>query len=152
PVVPARRDLIEVVWGLFCSVRFAVVQILILAGAATLGTLIPQMPVGLRDFPADYAGFMSDMAPRFGPFRDPMLWAGLFDLYNSFWFRLLILLMVYSIIVCTLNRWGPIWRQINPASLRSSESFLQTMSERASFGGVPLAPEAAAAALGGALR
>ena len=148
----ARRDMFEATWTLFCSVRFAVVQILVLAAATTLGTLIPQMPVGLRDFPTDYAAFLTDMQTRFGSFRDAMLWSGLFDLYNSFWFRLLIIIQIYSIIICTLNRWGPIWRQINPATIRSSDSFLRTMSERASFGGVPLAPAQAATALRTALR
>ncbi len=148
----ARRDIFEATWTLFCSVRFAVIQILVLAVATTIGTLIPQMPVGLRDFPSDYAAFITDMHTRFGAFSDAMLWSGLFDLYNSFWFRLLIIIQIYSIIACTLNRWGPIWRQINPASLRSNESFLRTMSERATFGGVPLEPGAAAGALRAALR
>jgi hypothetical protein len=148
----ARRDIFEATWTLFCSVRFAVVQILVLAGATTLGTLIPQMPIGLRDFPTDYNAFLSDMQTRFGSFRDAMLWSGMFDLYNSFWFRLLIVIQIYSIIVCTLNRWGPIWRQINPATIRSNDAFLRTMSERATFGGVPLAPPAAAQAVRAALR
>src|SRR5207249_1281929 len=78
PTASARRDLFEATWTLFCSVRFAVVQILVLAGAATLGTLIPQMPIGLRDFPTDYAAFLNDMQARFGSFRDVMLWSGMF--------------------------------------------------------------------------
>lgn len=156
PQAPAagrtRRDPFEAIWGLFCSVRFAVIQILVLVGVITLGTLIPQMPGGLRDFPTDYAAFLSAVQTRFGAFTDAMLWAGMFDLYNSFWFRLLIIIQIYSIIACTLNRWGPIWRQINPPNARSSAAFLQTLSEQARFGGVPLAPEVAADALAGALR
>ncbi len=38
-----RRDLFESTWNLFCSVRFAVVLILILAAATTLGTILPQI-------------------------------------------------------------------------------------------------------------
>ena len=148
----ARRDLFEATWGLFCSVRFAVIQILVLVGLTTLGTLIPQMPGGLRDFPTDYAAFLAAVQTRFGAFTEAMLWAGLFDLYNSFWYRLLIIIQIYSIIACTLNRWGPIWRQINPPTARNSAAFLQTLSEQARFGGVPLASEAAADAIGGALR
>jgi hypothetical protein len=148
----ARRDIFEATWTLFCSVRFAVVQILVLAAATTVGTLIPQMPIGLRDFPTDYNAFLTDMQTRFGAFSDAMLWSGMFDLYNSFWFRLLIIIQIYSIIICTLNRWGPIWRQINPTTIRSNEAFLRTMSERATFSGVPLAPPAAAQALRDALR
>ena len=53
-----RRDIFEAVWALFCSVRFAVVLILLLAAATTLGTLIPagqprpaRLPAGLRRLP-----------------------------------------------------------------------------------------------------
>jgi|GEM_PF-3254065 len=147
-----RRDLFESTWNLFCSVRFAVVLILILAAATTLGTILPQISPGLRDFPQDYADFMSRAQVRFGPVTAVMAAAGLFDLYNSFWFRLLILLICYSIIVCTLNRWGPTLRLINPQTVRSSEAFLNSLSERAQFSGVPLVPAAAATALTGALK
>src|SRR3954452_9008615 len=79
----ARRDIFEATWTLFCSVRFAVIQILVLAAATTIGTLIPQMPVGLRGFPNEYAAFVTDMHTRFGAFSAAMLWSGMFDLYNS---------------------------------------------------------------------
>ncbi len=148
----ARRDLFEAVWNLFCSVRFAVVLILLLAAATTLGTTIPQVSPGLRDFPIDYANFLSQAHARFGPLAGIMDWVGMFDLFNSFWYRLLILLLCYSIIICTLNRWGPTLRLINPTTLRSTESFLLALGEHAQFRGVPLAPAAAADALRGALR
>ena len=61
-----RRDIFEAVWALFCSVRFAVVLMLLLAAATTLGTLIPQVSPGLRDFPQDYADFLSRAYARFG--------------------------------------------------------------------------------------
>src|SRR5690349_12993297 len=147
-----RRDFFEQTWNLFCSVRFAVVLILLLAAATTLGTVIPQVSPGLRDFPQDYADFLSRAYARFGPLAGPMDWAGMFDLYNSFWFRLLIILICYSIVICTLNRWGPTLRLINPQTVRSSESFVRNLSERAQFTGVPLAPAAAAEALGAALK
>jgi cytochrome c biogenesis protein len=147
-----RRDFFEAVWALFCSVRFAVVLMLLLAAATTLGTLIPQVSPGLRDFPQDYADFLSRAYDRFGAVAGVMDWAGLFDLYNSFWFRLLIILICYSIVICTLNRWGPTMRLINPQTVRSSEGFLQGLNERAQFTGVPLPPAVAAGALAGALK
>ena len=149
---PPRRDLFEGIWNLFCSVRFAVVLILLLAAATTLGTIIPQVSPGLQNFPQDYADFLSRAQARFGTLAGPMTWAGLFDLYNSFWFRLLIILICYSIIICTLNRWGPTLRLIRPQSLRSTESFLRGLGEHAQFSGVPVPPAAAAEALATALK
>src|SRR3954454_16082796 len=88
-----QRDFFEITWSLLCSVRFAVVLILLLAAATTLGTTIPQISPGLRDFPLDYADFLSRAYARFGPLAGAMDWAGLFDLFNSFWYRLLIVLL-----------------------------------------------------------
>src|SRR5690349_19261363 len=147
-----RRDFFEQTWNLFCSVRFAVVLILLLAAAVTLGTTIPQVAPGLRDFPQDYADFLTQAYARFGPLAGPMDWMGMFDLFNSFWFRLLIILLCYSIVVCTLNRWGPTLRLINPQNARSTENFVLGLSEHAQFGGVPLAPATAAQAVAAALQ
>lgn len=147
-----RRDIFESVWNLFCSVRFAVVLILLLAAATTLGTILPQVSPGLRNFPQDYADFMSRANVRFGAATGLMDSVGLFDLYNSFPFRLLIILICYSIIICTLNRWGPTLRLINPQTVRSSEAFLTGLSERAQFSGVPLTPAQAATAVAAALK
>src|SRR5690349_22105252 len=145
----ARRDIFESVWNLFCSVRFAVVLILLLAAATTLGTTLPQVSPGLRDFPQDYADFLTRTYDRFGVLAGPMDWIGMFDLFNSFWYRLLIILLCYSIVVCTLNRWGPTLRLINPQTLRSTEGFLRGLNEHAEFRGVPLAPAPAAEAIRG---
>jgi len=147
-----RRDLFELTWSLFCSVRFAVVLILLLAAATTLGTLIPQVSPGLQNFPQDYADFLSRAYARFGGVAGVMDGTGLFDLYNSFWYRLLIMLICYSIVVCTLNRWGPTMRLINPQTRRSSEAFLLSLNERAQFSGVPLPPAVAAQAVAAALK
>ncbi|HUS17024.1 MAG TPA: cytochrome c biogenesis protein ResB, partial [Chloroflexia bacterium] len=111
-----------------------------------------QVSPGLRDFPQDYADFLGRAQARFGDLAAPMDAVGLFDLYNSFWFRLLIILICYSIVVCTLNRWGPTLRLINPQTVRTTDTFLLGLSERAQFSRVPLPPAAAADAVAAALR
>src|SRR5438093_456054 len=51
-----RRDFVETVWTLFCSLRFAVVLNVALALAAMLGTVVPQMQPGIQNLLAEYAG------------------------------------------------------------------------------------------------
>jgi cytochrome c biogenesis protein len=147
-----KSDFIETVWALFCSVRFAVLLNVALALAAMLGTIIPQMPVGIENFPTELDQFLVDASSRYGDLSGVLHWAGFYNLYNSLWFRMLVVTVVFSIVMCTLNRWQPIMRQIKTPILRFSDSFVSGLAENAAFRSVPLRAEAAEGALKGALR
>src|SRR5438034_8224792 len=107
-----RRDLAETIWALFCSIRFAIVLNVALALAAMLGTIIPQMQPGLQNFGTELNLFLDNARGRYGDLSGVLYWAGFYNLYNSLWFRMLVVLVVFSITMCTLNRWGPIMRLI----------------------------------------
>jgi cytochrome c biogenesis protein len=147
-----RRDFVEAVWALFCSIKFAVVLNISLALAAMVGTIIPQMQPGILDFPGQLDQFMADAESRYGDLTGVMHWAGFFDLFNSLWFRLLVVTTVFSIVICTLNRWQPTLRLITRPTVRASDGFLSGLSEKAQFRAVPVSPESATQALTGALR
>jgi cytochrome c biogenesis protein len=137
------RDPVETVWTLFCSLRFAVVLNVAMALAALLGTVIPQMPPGIQNFDTELDQFLSNARARYGDFAGVLHWAGFYDLYNSLWFRMLVVLVVFSIVMCTLNRWGPIVRLIRNPTVRVGDGFLAGLSERAQFRAVPLEVTAA---------
>src|SRR5438270_5671694 len=80
-----RRDPVETVWTLFCSLRFAVVLNVALALGALLGTIIPQMPVGIQNFPTELSQFLTDARSRYGELSGVLYWAGFYNLYNSLW-------------------------------------------------------------------
>src|SRR5687768_694712 len=124
-----RRDFVETIWVLFCSVRFAVVLNLALALAVMIGTLVPQMPAGIQRFEGELERFLTGAQGRYGDLSGILYWAGFYDLYNSLWFRLLIVTVVFSIVICTLNRWQPTMRLIRNPVVRTTDGFLQTMSE-----------------------
>lgn len=147
-----RRDFVETVWTLFCSIRFAIVLNMGLALAAMLGTVIPQMQPGLQSFETELNIFLDNARGRYGDLAGLLYWAGFYDLYNSLWFRMLVVLVVFSIIMCTLNRWGPIMRLIRNPAVRVSDSFLASATEKAQLRAVPLDAKAAESALRTALR
>jgi cytochrome c biogenesis protein ResB len=149
---PAKRDFIESIWVLFCSVRFAVVLNIALALAILIGTLLPQMQPGIQNFPEEVNRFLEGARSRYGDLSGPLFWAGFYDLYNSLWFRLMIATTVFSIIICTLNRWQPTMRLIRNPMLKPTESFLNGMSEKATFRSVPLEMGEAANAVVGAMK
>src|SRR5687768_4096890 len=81
-----RRDLVETVWVMFCSVRFAVVLNVALALAILIGTLLPQMPAGIQRFAGEVTRFLDGAQGRYGDLSGILYWAGFYDLYNSLWF------------------------------------------------------------------
>jgi cytochrome c biogenesis protein len=147
-----QRDRVEVIWNLFCSIRFAVVLNVALALAAMLGTIIPQMQPGIQNFEQELDAFLTGATGRYGDFSNFLYWAGFYDLYNSLWFRMLVALTVFSIVICTLNRWQPIMRLINHPQVRVSESFMAGMTEKAQFRAVPLPVDEATTLVTTALR
>jgi cytochrome c biogenesis protein len=147
-----RSDFTESVWALMCSVRFAVVLNLALALSAMLGTFIPQMPAGIQNFDQELKLFLDNAQSRYGDLSGFLHWAGFYDLYYSLWFRLLVVTVVFSIVMCTLNRWQPIMRQIRTPALRFADNFIGGLSEKAEFRSVPVDAGTAESALRGALR
>jgi cytochrome c biogenesis protein len=80
-------------WKIFASVKLTIALLLTLAATSIVGTLIPQ-----NQEPAAYL-------QAFGEFLYHIFaLLGLFDMYHSWWFRTLILLLVINIIVCSVDR------------------------------------------------
>ncbi|MGA7729890.1 MAG: cytochrome c biogenesis protein ResB [Chloroflexia bacterium] len=147
-----RRDLIETVWVLFCSVKFAVVLNVTLAFVVMLGTIIPQLQPGVQDSTEALAQFLDGAKGRYGDLAGVMYWAGFFDIYNSLPFRMLVVFVIFGIIICTLNRWQPTMRLIGKPMLRANDAFLAGLTERAQFRAVPVSQARAEEALRSALR
>jgi cytochrome c biogenesis protein len=80
-------------WSFFASVRLTVVVLLSLAALSIIGTLIPQ-----NESPAQYFS-------TFGPFLFRIMdTLDIFDMYRSWWFQSLIILLVINIVVCSIDR------------------------------------------------
>jgi cytochrome c biogenesis protein len=147
-----QRDIVEAVWTLFCSLRFAVVLNVALALFAMLGTVITQMQPGVQRFPTELDAFLTSAEARYGAFSGVLHWAGFFDLYNSLPFRMLVVIVVFSIIICTMNRWQPTLRLITRPSVKVSDSFIDELTEKAHFRGVPVTLDEAEQAVSQSLR
>jgi len=92
---------IDRLWKAFASVKMTIVLLLSLAATSIIGTLIPQ-----NESPAAYF-------EAFGAFLYRIFsLLGLFDMYHSWWFRTLILLLVINIVVCSIDRLQATWKII----------------------------------------
>jgi cytochrome c biogenesis protein len=103
-------------WRLFTSVNFAVVQIVAIAVLAVFGMTIRQLPGFAFRSAADYSTEMD----RLRTIYEPVFGVGgvdllerlqLFHVFTSTPFSVALLVLVFSIIVCTLDRTPRLWQQ-----------------------------------------
>jgi cytochrome c biogenesis protein len=107
------------------------------------GTLLDQAPPSVIADPGSYAQWLERAHSRYG------LWTGVFDffqlfnVFHSFWFRLIIGLLTANIIICSVNRWRGIWTTLFKTRVRMGDAFFQYARYRASLPAAMPAPAAA---------
>jgi len=92
-----------------------VLQIIILVIVGIIGMTVTQLPDFAFRTPADYIAQMEIIHAKY----DPAIGAGavsilerlqVFNIFTAWWFSALLILLVISIVVCTLNRTPKLWR------------------------------------------
>jgi cytochrome c biogenesis protein len=94
---------LENIWKFFASVRLTIVLLLSLAATSIIGTLIPQ-----NESPQGYVQAFGEFGYRL---FDVL---GLLDLYHSWWYQTLMLLLAVNILVCSIERLSTTWKIIFP--------------------------------------
>jgi cytochrome c biogenesis protein len=90
------------VWKFFSSVKLAVVLLIILAIVSIIGTVIQQNEAPER-YLQEYSRTTVDLFEMIG----------LFDMYHTWWFVLLLFLLTANLTVCTLERFPHTWKIIS---------------------------------------
>jgi cytochrome c biogenesis protein len=131
-------------------VNFAVVQIITLSLLAVVGMTIRQLPGFAFRSAGDYANAMADLHARY----DPVFGAGIvaamerlqvFHIFSSTWFTIGLIVLVISIIVCTLDRTPKLWRQSAEIRVNQPDEFYDPeLPDRAAVAGVDAAAVRAA--------
>jgi cytochrome c biogenesis protein len=89
------------VWKFFVSVRLTVVLLISLAATSIIGTVIPQNQ--------DHAAYFHEYGENLYKL---LFHLDIFDMYNAWWFRLLILMLSINIIICSIDRLSSVWKVI----------------------------------------
>ncbi|MCF8039733.1 MAG: cytochrome c biogenesis protein ResB [Desulfohalobiaceae bacterium] len=101
---PDRRCLLHnkySLWNSFASVKLTIVLLFTLAATSILGTVIPQQ----KD-PEAYLRQYGEGVYRLLDFLN------ILDMYHSWWFQLLLLLLVANLVVCSLQRLSSTWKLV----------------------------------------
>jgi cytochrome c biogenesis protein len=142
------------IWRLFTSVNFAVVQIVAIAVLAVFGMTLRQLPGFAFRSAADYATEMGRIRSLYEPVFgvagvDLLERLQLFHVFTSTPFSIALLVLVVSIVICTLDRTPRLWQQ--SAAIRvvqPSAYFDPRLPDRVSIApGAGLTREAVAQAL-----
>ena len=89
------------IWKFFASVKLTVVLLLSLAVTSIIGTVIPQ-----NESPAAYFHAYGEFLYRMFDVLN------IFDMYHSWWFQLLAILLTANIVVCSIERLSATWKII----------------------------------------
>ncbi len=151
---PPAPDVFErlgrAVLRLFTSVDFAVVQIIGLSLLAVIGMTIKQLPTFAFRSAGDYAAAIADLHRRYdGVFGkgvvDVMERLQLFHVFTSTWFTVGLIVLVISIIVCTLDRTPRLWRQSKEIRVVQPDAFYDPeLPDRAALSGLDVGDARAA--------
>jgi cytochrome c biogenesis protein len=111
---------------------------------AVVGMTVRQLPGFAFRSVGDYTQAMADIHARYDPvfgagIVDAMERLELFHVFSSTWFTLGLIVLVISIIVCTLNRTPRLWRQSSFIRIAQPDAFYDPfLPDRAAMTGVPL--------------
>ena len=106
------------------SVKLTVVLLLSLAVTSIVGTVIPQ-----NVNPAAYFRAYGEFVYKLFDFL------GIFDMYHSWWFQFLILLLTINIIVCSIDRLSATWKIIFVKNPSFNLSRFRKLSQKEVFDG-----------------
>jgi len=90
-------DTVNGVWKFFTSVKLTVFLLLSLAVTSIIGTLIPQSGTE-----SQYFQKYGELWYKILSFLDSIF--DIFDMYHSWWFQILLLLLTINIIICSIDR------------------------------------------------
>jgi cytochrome c biogenesis protein len=130
------------IWGLFTSVDFAVLQIIVLAVFATIGMTIAQIPGFAFRSATDYTAQMELIHARYDPLVgsggvEILERIGVFNVFGSWWFSLSLILLLVSIVICTIDRTPRLWRQSTDIRVVQPDVYFDpTLPDRAATDGI----------------
>lgn len=97
----SKKTISQSIWDFFCSLKLTMFTLITLAVTSIIGTVIPQGTP-----PPEYLHTIGQNKLRL--YKS----LGFFDMYHSWWFILLLLLLSLNLLACSVKRLPAIWKTI----------------------------------------
>ena len=95
----AGRDLLDGLWDLLTSMRFAMVLILAMAALGFVGSLLIQTPAGIAADATAKADWLAEVRPKYGGWTDVIDRIGFFDIFGSIWPYLILQFVALGLVI-----------------------------------------------------
>ncbi len=115
------------------SMRVALMLLLIFGLLTLAGTLLAQAPATVKGNPAAYANWLDEVRPKYGGWTGILDALGLFTVFSSIWFKATLLLLVTSLVTCSLRRLPGLWRTATQPRMVMTEAFFERAPHRATI-------------------
>jgi cytochrome c biogenesis protein ResB len=126
-------NLLDRAWNLLKSMKFAIILLLVITAASIFNLFANEFIVPARGS-AERAALIYEQA--YGGLRaDLLMFFQMHAPYTSWWYTLLLGLLLLSLVVCVIDRAPLIWRQAFKPALPASKDGVRQMAESAEIKG-----------------
>jgi cytochrome c biogenesis protein len=111
---------------------------------AVVGMTIRQLPSFALQSPSDYAVEIAKLHDRYDPLLgtavvDALERLDVFQVFSSWWFSLALVLLLVSIVACTIDRTPRLWREVTDVRVVQPDAYFDPrLPNRAATDGIPL--------------
>ncbi|WP_088051940.1 cytochrome c biogenesis protein ResB [Virgibacillus dakarensis] len=118
-----KKSMVDKIWAFFSSVKVGVWLIVIALVASAAGTIFPQeMYIPANAVSRDPTIYYED---QFGIFGKIYYQLGFHNLYSSWWYMLLIALIGVSLVICSIDRFVPLYKALKKQKPKRNETFVK---------------------------
>lgn len=114
------KTIVDKIWNFFSSVKVGVWLIIITLIASSFGTIFPQ-----ETFIPPNTTASEYYKDEYGLFGEIFYTLGFHQLYESFWYLTLVSMIGISLVICSLDRFVPLYRALKTQRVDRHEGFLQ---------------------------
>ena len=119
---PSRPDFLGRVYKSFSSIRLAIVLIILLGLLSLLAIFLEEY------FPSNFMNWEKMYSQKMGLIKFELLkFLGVFDPYHSFWYQLLLALLVINVCVCTWKRTPGILKTVFKSTFRETDDAIKQL-------------------------
>ncbi len=115
-------DFFTSIWDFFASVQLAIFTLCIISFVSIFGTIIPQ-----KEAPDLY---IQKFGPNVARFFDLF---HLSDIFGSLWFKALLALLSANLIICSIDRFPGVWKQVTADNSATPKKRLTAMKRNVSW-------------------
>ena len=117
-----KSSIVDKIWNFFSSVKIGVSIIATILIASAIGTIFPQKFYVPATTPEGYLEYYERLYGTAGKLYYEL---GFYDMYNSWWFKILIGMLATSIIIASIDRVVPLYKSLKKQRTRRHPSFMK---------------------------